>query len=62
MTRTGPSFVISREGFGFKLDQLHWDEMHELGTYSALADVVTAVEMRLSLDCNRNQSMSLTVH
>ena len=58
----GPSFVISRENFGFKLDQLHWDEMHELGTYPALADVVTAVQMRLSLDCHRAAALSLTLH
>ena len=44
----GPSFVISRECVGFRLDQLHWDQMREVGTYPALADVISAVQGRLT--------------
>ncbi|WP_428486590.1 hypothetical protein [Rhodopila sp.] len=44
----GPSFVISRENFGFRLDQLHWDEMHEVGIYSALTETVAAIQVRLT--------------
>jgi hypothetical protein len=27
---------------------LHWDRMHEVGTYPALADVISAVQGRLT--------------
>jgi hypothetical protein len=54
----GPSFVISRECFGFRLDQLHWDQMHEVGTYPALADVISAVQFRLTSGLDLNTASS----
>jgi hypothetical protein len=58
----GPSFVIRREDFGFRLDQLHWDKMQEVGTYPALADVVTAVQERLGLGYGFGIPASSTCH
>jgi hypothetical protein len=58
----GPSFVIRRENFGFRLDQLHWDKMQEVGTYHALADVVTAVQERLGSGYGFGTLASSTCH
>jgi hypothetical protein len=55
----GPSFIISRDDLGFRVDQLHWDVMQEIGMYSELGDAVAAVAMRLS--CG-SLTMSATVH
>jgi|ERR1700733_5609954 hypothetical protein len=58
----GPSFVISRERFGFRLAQLHWDKMHEVGTYPALADVISAVQGRLTSGLGLNSPASSAHH
>ncbi len=58
----GPSFLIRRESYGFRLDQLHWDEMHEVGTYSALADVISAVQGRLAFGAVFNCAASSARH
>src|SRR4051812_26731868 len=44
----GPSFVISRESYGYRLDQVHWDTIRDVGLFAALADVMIAVRQRLS--------------
>jgi len=58
----GPSFVISRENFGFRVDQLHWDLMQEIGTYAALAEAIAAVRVRLLLNAGPVYPVSLTLH
>jgi hypothetical protein len=58
----GPSFVISRESFGFRLDQVHWDTMHEVGTYAALAEVTAAVQGRLASGAYLSSLMSTSRH
>jgi hypothetical protein len=47
----GPSFVISRETYGFRLDQVHWDTMTEVGIYTSLMDVVSALRPHVAF-CN----------
>ena len=59
---TGPSFLISREGFGFRLDQVHWDEPQDLGRFSALADVMTAVQKVLAEQAGTAQAGLSTLH
>jgi hypothetical protein len=44
----GPSFLISRETYGFRLDQVHWDMMTEVGFFASLMDVVSALQPRLA--------------
>jgi hypothetical protein len=44
----GPSFLISRETYGFRLDQVHWDVMLEVGVFPSLIDVVGALKARLA--------------
>jgi len=46
----GPSFVISRESCGYRLDQVHWDTIRDAGLFASLADVMIAVRQCLSLD------------
>src|ERR1700735_2435255 len=31
----GPSFLISRETYGFRLDQVHWDVLTEYGVFGS---------------------------
>ena len=57
----GPSFVISRESFGFRLDQLHWDVMQEIGIYAALGEAIAAVWVRLAR-ADLTYPVSLTLH
>lgn len=39
----GPSFAISRETCGLRLDKIHWDELSEVGVFACLDDVMDAV-------------------
>jgi len=57
----GPSFVISREPFGFRLEQLHWDEITEIGVYAGLANVAAAVRLLASFS-SQASAASATRH
>src|ERR1700753_3006324 len=46
--RSGPSFVISRESNGLRVDQVHWDEVTEGGLFAKLSDVVEFLGHRLA--------------
>jgi len=58
----GPSFLVSRENFGFKLDKLHWDEINEIGLYPTLTDVVDAIRTTLSLSAYPGADSRITLH
>lgn len=58
----GPSFMISRETYGFSLDQLHWDVMTELGVFASLNDVVTTLGVRLASFPGTMVPPSVTLH
>lgn len=45
----GPSYALSRETFGYRVDQVHWDRMSEVGQYASFADAVQAIRQRISL-------------
>src|SRR5208282_6525604 len=45
----GPSFVVTRETCGFRLDQVRWDVMTEVGFYPSLIDVLAAIRCRLAV-------------
>ncbi len=59
---TGPSFVVSRETYGLRVDQVHWDTLTEVGVYAALADVVTALQVRLAFCIDTTVPASITIH
>lgn len=59
----GPSFVISRESFGYRLNEVHWDEIHDLGLYPELANLVEAIRTRLTFTNNPTfRTASLMLH
>ena len=58
----GPSFMISRETFGFRLDQVHWDALNEVGVFASLNDVVNVLGVRLAVFPDWASPDSVTVH
>jgi|GEM_PF-2611002 len=58
----GPSFVISRESYGFRLDQVHWDTMTEVGVFSSLCGVVSALRPRLAFCIAMAVPAGVTLH
>jgi len=58
----GPSFMISRETYGFRLDQVHWDVLTEFGVFASLDDIVTTLSVRLAFFPGMAIPASVTVH
>jgi hypothetical protein len=59
---TGPSFAVARESYGFKLDQVHWDVVTEIGLYSSLPEVLCAIRRELALCSGVANSGMVTIH
>jgi hypothetical protein len=58
----GPSFAITRESYGLRLDQIHWDELTELGVYPSLNDVIDVMGRILSDRVDFALPASVTIH
>jgi len=58
----GPSFSITRESFGFRLDQVQWDEMTEIGIYASLREVLDIICRRLAFCAGVIRPGSVTIH
>jgi hypothetical protein len=58
----GPSFMISRETYGFRLDQVHWDVLTEFGVFASLEDVIIALAARLAFFPGMTIPASVTLH
>lgn len=58
----GPSLMISREGYGLRLDQIHWDELTEMGTFPTLGNVVDAIARVLQGYSDFKLPASVTIH
>ena len=58
----GPSFIINRETFGLKLDQIHWDKLTEVGVFASLGDVLSAIGTLLGASTRFALPTSITVH
>lgn len=58
----GPSFAITRESYGLRLDQLHWDELTELGVHASLKGVVDAMAQVLVDWLDFAPPPSVTIH
>ena len=54
--------MISRETYGFRLDQVHWDVVTEFGVFASLNDVVAALGARLAFFPDMATPASVTVH
>jgi hypothetical protein len=59
---SGPSFVVSRETFGLRVNQVHWDIVAEVGVFASLSDVVTALQMRLAFCTDMTVPPSVILH
>ena len=58
----GPSFVVSREAYGFRLDQIHWDAFSEVGVFTSFNDVLVALRVRLGFCSSLSVPASVTIH
>jgi hypothetical protein len=58
----GPSFMISRETYGFRLDQVHWDVVTEFGVFASLNDVVATLAARLAFFPYAAAPATVTLH
>jgi hypothetical protein len=58
----GPSFVLSREAGGFRIDQLHWDTLTEVGTYATLSDAFASLRAQLAFCAFTYVPASVTIH
>ncbi len=59
---SGPSFAVTRESYGFKLDRVRWDVMTEVGLYSTLPDVLAAIRRELAFCSDVANSGMVTIH
>ena len=58
----GPSFMISQENYLFRLDQVHWDVMTELGSFASIADLIIVLRERLAGTPDANDLAQFTIH
>jgi hypothetical protein len=58
----GPSFTVSREDYGLRLDQIHWDELTELGIFPTLSEVVDVIAHVLRDFSSFRIPPSVTIH
>jgi hypothetical protein len=58
----GPSFMISRDAFGLRVDQVHWDTVTEIGLFTSLNDVLEAIRLSLAMCAGEPEVVSYTVH
>lgn len=58
----GPSFIVSRDAGGFRVDQIHWDSMTEIGMFSSLGDVAATLRLRLAFCSAGAPPASVTLH
>jgi hypothetical protein len=58
----GPSFSITREAYSFRLDQVQWDEMTEIGVYASLREVLDIICRRLAFCDGVVRPGSVTIH
>jgi hypothetical protein len=60
--RSGPSFVISREPYGLRVDQVHWDEVTEIGVFASLTAALKVLRLRLAFCIDSTVPASATIH
>ena len=59
---SGPSFLISRDTYGLRVDQVHWDTLTELGIYASLSDVIFVLRLQLASHGDWGVPASATIH
>jgi hypothetical protein len=58
----GPSFAITRESCGLRLDQIHWDELTEIGIFASLSELTDAMAGILGEFTDLRVPASVTIH
>lgn len=58
----GPSFAISRDGYSLRLDQIHWDELTELGSFTTMGELLDVMARTLSQFTDFHRPRSITLH
>lgn len=58
----GPSFAVTRESYGLKLDRVHWDLITEVGLYESLPEVLAAIRRELAFCSGAANSGLVTIH
>ena len=58
----GPSLLVSRDSQGFRVDQVHWDVVTEIGIYASLLDVVDVLRLHLAFCSRFGVPALMTVH
>ena len=58
----GPSFLVSEEAFGFRIDQVHWDALTEVGIFASMNDVLLDLRQRLAFCAHGTTPTSMMVH
>lgn len=59
---TGPSFMITRETYGLRMEQVHWDTLTEVGVFASLNDVLEAIRPRLAFSFVGAGPAAVTLH
>jgi hypothetical protein len=60
--QTGPSFAVTRETYGFRVDRVRWDVMTEVGVFTSLQDVLVAVRGQLAFFSGLEDLSKVTIH
>ncbi|MDB5401953.1 MAG: hypothetical protein JWQ55_3971 [Rhodopila sp.] len=58
----GPSFMVSRETCGFRVDQVHWDVVTEVGVFTSMNDVIDVLRLSLAFCGGLEAPASVTLH
>ncbi len=58
----GPSFVISRETYGLRVDQVHWERLTEVGVFASITDVLATLRPRVAFCSGLAVPPSVTLH
>ena len=58
----GPSFAISRDGYALRIDQIHWDELTELGSFGTMSEVLDVMARALSAFTDFLRPRSIPLH
>jgi hypothetical protein len=59
---SGPTFVVSRETYGLRVNQVHWEALTEVGVFASLSDVVAALQVHLAFCVDMGAPASVTLH
>jgi hypothetical protein len=60
--QAGPTYVLSRDSVGYRVDQLHWDRLTEVGHFAGLAAAMGAIQRRVGFCLSVAVPSGATLH